>query len=130
MHAERTCAIDRCHRKAHARGLCGSHYSTWYRRTNGRKRKTFSCICEVCGDSFTAYAPNARYCSTGPNSCEARGKKGIILRTGQPAAVSIPAAVQRLRNSPLFNPHRGPSEREIAAYRRVLKRDVCAYCGA
>lgn len=108
-----TCSIEGCDRIAHARGFCAPHYSTWYRGEHGRT--TFQCICVVCGTAFTSFVRIAKFCSTGANSCEA-ASKSLLPRS--------------LRDSPLFNPHREPTKREVAAYRRVLRNDPCAYCGS
>lgn len=107
-----------CDRPVLARGLCSSHYSVWHRREHGRKM--FDRECVVCGRAFSATTADARYCSTGVDSCEAQAK------------VSDPASAmsERLRNSPLFDPHREPRASEIFGYKRALKMDPCAYCGA
>lgn len=114
------CSVTGCRSSVWARSLCATHYADWHRETHGRKRHARTC--DVCGTAFTAITASARFCSTGAGSCEAATKADGELYYG---AVLHP----KLRRSPLFNLHREPTIREIAAYKRALKLDPCSYCG-
>lgn len=63
---QRTCKHEGCERKHAARGLCSSHYCTWYRKANGSKRGTVEVECPVCGTVTSKRADGKRttkYCS-------------------------------------------------------------------
>lgn len=59
-----------------ARGLCGTCYSSWYRKTHGYKRRSYCVTCVVCGSAFKATVRDAQYCSTGAGSCLATDRRG------------------------------------------------------
>lgn len=64
--AQRTCSVDTCDRPHLARGMCSSHYGTWHRKVNGRKRSDeyFTIVCIVCDAEHRAARAEAKYCST------------------------------------------------------------------
>lgn len=63
--AQRTCDMPDCERKHLARGLCSSHYGTWHRKVNGRKRNAdyFPIVCVACGADHLAARRESKYCS-------------------------------------------------------------------
>jgi hypothetical protein len=88
----------------------------------------YTCTCTVCGSQFESFHRDATYCSTGPGSCLARTTAALHAerRKSRPQQLCV-----RLRRSPLFDPHRDqPLQHETAAYKRALRQDPCAYCGA
>lgn len=88
-----------------------------YREVNGRYR--WDRTCKVCQQPFTTISPKAKYCSTGPGSCESTAKTGINLQTGEPAKPRKPTFLE----SPTL------SNRDTARYKRALRADPCAICG-
>lgn len=111
--AQATCT--RCDRplrpRQGAHGLCAPCYSTWYRARHGRKRHAATCT--VCGAAFDATTPDARYCSTGVDSCEAKGKRNDDAWFDRWVADLT----------------RDSTARDVRAYSRAMKADPCAYCG-
>lgn len=43
--------------------MCGSHYSTWHRRTHGRGDAIFTNTCIQCGAQWETRRADAKYCS-------------------------------------------------------------------
>lgn len=68
---QRTCDADGCERPHWARGMCSSHYGTWHRKMNGRKRNGsyFPIVCIVCGADHVASRPEGKFCS---DACKGR----------------------------------------------------------
>jgi hypothetical protein len=63
--------------------LCRDHRNerkAELRRINGRERYPATCV--ICHTDFTSTERNAKYCSTGAGSCEAKGKRGRSSLTG------------------------------------------------
>ena len=55
---QRTCVTDGCDRAVQAKGMCTTHYSTWY-RANRKKPRT----CEWCDETFQTARPEEKFCS-------------------------------------------------------------------
>lgn len=53
-----TCTTDACERETLARGMCPSHYSTWFRK-NRKRTKT----CAQCGERFDSGRAGVTMCS-------------------------------------------------------------------
>lgn len=106
-----------------AHGLCGTCYSTWYRRTHpGKGRTLYTATCVACGTAFTSKKPGATFCSTANGSCQVTG-----LRSAQ-ASDLTEEKLERRRFKRLAADLLRPPAR-AADYRRAMRSDPCAYCG-
>lgn len=96
-----------------SRSRCAERWNAnaWRTRNPKHPRPTWRCTCEVCGESFEATAPDARFCSTGQGSCLAASR------------ATWPEKVLAAFLEP-------PTHRQVVAYRRSFLLDPCAYCGA
>lgn len=72
--------------------MCLSHYSTWYRRTHGRKK--FTKTCTFCDHTYETTHQHSSYCTGG---CARRDKHGwsrskeltVIPRTPRPTSAPV-----------------------------------------
>ena len=100
------------------RSRCNERWTTANaRRTKTYERTMYDCICDGCGQEFSATI-KARYCTTGHDSCEARAK---TRDNGRPKRMSLGKGVS--------HPAGEPTTRDVARYKRTLRKDPCAYCG-
>jgi hypothetical protein len=90
------------------------------RSAAGHKREHWTCerTCIECSAVFASTKPDAKYCSTGKDSCEAKAKRGVNLKTGEPARV-------RIKRTPIAL----VGDRACDAYKEALLADGCVYCG-
>lgn len=92
------------------RSACNWRWTTEQaNKRNGRYRWTRTCT--VCLAKFTTRKPDAKYCSTGNDSCEAQAKSA-------PTTARVLASVIA-----------DPTPTQIWAYPRALRLDPCTYCG-
>lgn len=102
------------------------------RRAAGTHKRytTWTCECVECGAEFTTTSrPKVKYCSTGKDSCEAKARSREYLARDDIGRVSEITAARERRATALLASVTEPP-RNTAAYRRALKLDPCAYCGA
>lgn len=107
---ERTCTVEGCGRKFLARGFCGSHYATWFRK-NRPKQKT----CTECGASFSADRPSTNVCS---KACVAQIKARSPKWLAHVEAVGVAKANRPPREPTSPKPrgdNRGPLRKAVEA---------------
>lgn len=104
------CGKPDCHRQYQ-----NERCRTWGRENRERTyqygRTTYQRECIICGDTFETRRKDGRYCGTEAGTCKQ-------------------AWPYWLKRTPLCSPDRQPTRAELVAYRRALRADPCAYCGA
>ena len=63
---EKTCTMDGCHKPIQARGMCGSHYGTWYRQTKKKHQYT----CDGCGKKYWTGRKQQKSTTFCSNQCQ------------------------------------------------------------
>lgn len=98
------------------------------------KHWTCMATCVVCGAGFESTKSGAKYCSTGKGSCEAKARSVEYKRRGtsiSPWHEQHAERAQAKRDAAVLTSVTAePTRNDIAAYRRALKHDPCAYCGS
>ncbi len=131
-HARRVqCGKPECYRLWHSQRVkewqrgyyerTGKHYRNNYRPTYER-------VCVECGADFCSLKREAKYCSTGAGSCEARARSRDYLARDI-GRERREAAEERRGAELLASITATPSKRDVSRYRWALRFDVCAYCG-